>query len=293
MGPERIEEEDKQRGTGGLTREMAESISRECLSNLGRKEADLELENERLKLRIQMQENRAQIVKDVHARNYSHFLEQLGQGSGHFCYCGGKALDVLRADVKKRFLEGLSTKGAESQVESLFSTNEDFHLNRRFWQLKEQFLGNKIKELKVKSGGFPKLSLGGNLQTQNHENIDKGLLKLVSLSGNNLGEDARASQTNGNESLDKDALIAKLREDLKNIISISEQRKINRSILQTQFLKSGVFRKIAEMNQAHVAYIAELEQKLQKLGQAVLEIEWRRRRELDELVFREREGENE
>lgn len=273
-----------------LTRDVAEFISRAGSSKEQKKVVDLELANERLQLRIQMQENRMRILKSVRARDYKGFLQLLEQESGHFCYCGGKALDVLRAEVKERFLGALATPGNEGLIESLFSTNEDFDLNRRFWQLKRQFLVKKIEELKTQPGQSVQVSSMENLAASGDQQFDKGLLRLVSLSNRNLDGQAQDDHANGGERVDKDVLIEKLREDLKNIISISEQRKINRSILQSQFLKSGVFRKIVETNRAHAKYISELEQKIQQLGSAILEIEWRRRNELDELVFREREG---
>ena len=65
-----------------------------------------------------------------------------------------------------------------------------------------------------------------------------------------MSDEEKKSNIN-DEFMDKNLLIKKLEEDLSNIISVSERRKINRNILQTQFLKSDLFKKNTNGNSSY------------------------------------------
>ena len=244
----------------------------------------LELENQKLRLRIKMQENRLDISKNIRAQDFGEYLKNMNNEFTYFCYCGGKKLDEFRKGVKDSILEKMSVDKDGELIEKLFSTNQDFKLNQRFWEIKTAFLKKKIQEMK----NTRQDTKSEEIQIENNE-INKDLLRLVSFSTSN-NNFLTANGDSKDESLDKDLLIDKLQEDLKNIIFISEQRKINRSILQSQFLKSDLFKKIVQMNRSHIEYINELEKKIQYYGKIIMEIEWKRKNELDELALREREG---
>ena len=87
-------------------------------------------------------------------------------------------------------------------------------------------------------------------------------------------------------------MIKGLREDLEKMIAVAENRKINRTVLQTQFLKSGLFKKVIEVNLEHLAYIKQLENKIERYGKIIVEIDWLRKKELTDLSYRESEGTN-
>jgi hypothetical protein len=289
-----LKEENKR-----LRIQIAEYITKKNISEDEERIEQLELENEQLRLRVKMQENRLEISKNIYGKDFRGYLENLQKEFGHFCYCGGKKLDQFRKEIKEDFLKKISINENGELIEKLFSSNEDFELNKKFWELKSQFLKKKIKEVdlfqsdnlvKTDSNGV-KIENGEKNEVSN-EKINKDLLRLISLSSNNKCNpfDALNKESEEDETINKDLLIDKLKEDLQNLIYISGQRKINRNILQTQFIKSNLFKKIVQMNRSHFEYITDLEKKIQNYGKIIMEIEWKRKNELDELALREREG---
>lgn len=267
--------------------------------------SELELENERLKLRLKMQENRLEIIKNIYPANFTGFLENVTNEEGHFCYCGGRALDGIKENIKESLLEKFNADKDGELIEKLFSLNEQNDLNKKFWKLKEKYLVSKMEELKQinhdsENKKVPEENQNNQInsieipETSNIQ-IDRNILRLISLSKQNLSGDIQSGTENasGDDALvDKDLVIEQLQEDVANLISVSEKRKINRSTMQTQFLKSDLFRKVVEVNKKHINYIEELENRIDQFAKIVVEIEYTRKKELDDLAYREKEGTN-
>ena len=258
-------------------------------------ERDLALENYQLRWKLQMQEDRFLGMKQISKGQMPEFLEQTSQTERYFCYCGGKVFESLRNELKSQVLEEFrSTKNPE-KLEHLFSTNEGLELNRKFFKLRTQIIARKIQCLsQLRAGKYQpseSLEAGRSGSDSAQKKIEEELKVMMNQSGGGGAKSGLIGKRRHEDfEGDQSEVVQSLREDLEKMIQVSANRKVDRTVMQTQLLRSEVFRKMMLEMKRVVDYAKQLENKVDRLGKTLLEVDWLRKKELDQVQFKELES---
>lgn len=265
---------------------------------------DYEFKYKQTSLKLEMLENRIGYFDCLDNENYEQIVRDFAEKNDYYCYCGGKSLTYYKYKIKKEILDNFLPKIEPIVFEKLFFCNPSDELNQKYIKLKNDYL------LKVDNNSFHKSITDNGHQTLLNElnpkkytqkpkneptnpssflSLNKELFKIASNSQTNI-INVENNQYNDDQLQDKQQLINNLTEDLHKMILVSQNNKIDNKTLRSNFLKSNLFKQILFNYQSVLNYVSDLESKIENFTKSIIEIEWLRKKELEELVQKEHIG---
>lgn len=264
-------------------------------------EVDYELKFKKISIKLEMLENRMSYFDCLHNENYEQIMRDFADKDDYYCYCGGKSLTYYKDRIKREVLDNFLPKIEPIVFEKLFFCNPSDELNQKYLKLKNDYLlkiDNKSFHKSITDNGHQTLlnELNPKTYTQKPKkdptdqtsflNLNKQLFKIASNSQTNIIN--TENNEDGDEELqDKQQLINNLTEDLHKMILVSQNNKIDNKTLRSNFIKSNFFKQILFNYQSVLNYVSDLESKIESFAKSIIEIEWLRKKELEELVQKE------
>lgn len=242
-----------------------------------------------------MQEDKILLYKHIKSGKPEILLESLAESEKYFCYCGGKVFEQFRVDLKTELINNFLSHKNPEKIENLFSTQEGLELNRKYFKLRRQIIARKIQCLKQLREGKYLPSDSSNPSQKSSESVQKKiedeLKEMINQSSNHNNHSGILGKRGHPEfEYEPNEVVQSLREDLEKMIQVAENRKIDRVVMQPQLLRSEAFRKMMTEMKRVIDYARFLEGKVDSFGKLLLEVDWLRKKELDQIEFKEAES---